>query len=128
MRKTQLLSGGAVPVLDQGTWFMGDEPRRRAKEIASLRFSLDLEVTLIDIAEIYGDGAVERLVGEAIAGPRDAVFFVSKVLPTNASRKNSITACEHSLRRLGTDRIDLHLLHWRGRTPFAETIAAFQAV
>jgi diketogulonate reductase-like aldo/keto reductase len=128
MRKTNLPSGEAVPILGQGTWYMGDEPRRRAAEIASLRLGLDLGMTLIDTAEMYGDGASEMLVGEAIKGRRDEVFLVSKVLPSNASRSATIAACERSLRRLGTDRIDLYLLHWRGRTPFAETIAAFEAL
>jgi diketogulonate reductase-like aldo/keto reductase len=128
MRTTKLSSGEAVPVLGQGTWYMGDEPRRRADEIATLRQGLDLGMTLVDTAEMYGDGASEKLVGEAIAGRRDEVFLVSKVLPSNASRSGTIAACERSLRRLGTDRIDLYLLHWRGRTPFAETIAAFEAL
>lgn len=128
MRKTKLPSGLAVPVLGQGTWYMGDEAHRRADEIASLRLGLDLGMTLIDTAEMYGDGASEKLVGEAIAGRRDEVFLVSKVLPSNASRNGTIAACERSLRRLGTDCIDLYLLHWRGRTPFAETIAAFEAL
>ncbi|MFC7288938.1 aldo/keto reductase [Herminiimonas glaciei] len=128
MRKTKLPSGTAVPVLGQGTWYMGDEAHRRADEIASLRLGLDLGMTLIDTAEMYGDGASEKLVGEAIAGRRDEVFLVSKVLPSNASRSATIAACERSLRRLGTDCIDLYLLHWRGRTPFAETIAAFEAL
>jgi diketogulonate reductase-like aldo/keto reductase len=128
MRKTKLPSGEAVPVLGQGTWYMGDEPRRRAEEIATLRLGLDLGLALIDTAEMYGDGASEKLVGEAIAGRRDEVFLVSKVLPSNASRSGTIVACERSLKRLGTDRIDLYLLHWRGRTPFAETIAAFEAL
>ena len=128
MRKTKLPSGTAVPVLGQGTWYMGDEAHRRADEIASLRLGLDLGMTLIDTAEMYGDGASEKLVAEAIAGRRDEVFLVSKVLPSNASRSGTIAACERSLRRLGTDCIDLYLLHWRGRTPFAETIAAFEAL
>lgn len=128
MRKTKLPFGTAVPVLGQGTWYMGDEAHRRADEIASLRLGLDLGMTLIDTAEMYGDGASEKLVGEAIAGRRDEVFLVSKVLPSNASRSGTIAACERSLRRLGTDCIDLYLLHWRGRTPFAETIAAFEAL
>ncbi len=128
MRTTRLPSGEAVPVLGQGTWYMGDEPQRRADEIATLRLGLDLGMTLIDTAEMYGDGASEKLVGEAIAGRRDEVFLVSKVLPSNASRSGTIAACERSLRRLGTDRIDLYLLHWRGRAPFAETIAAFEAL
>jgi len=107
---------------------MGDDARRRADEIASLRLGLDLGMTLIDTAEMYGNGTSERLVGEAIAGRRDEVFLVTKVLPSNASRAGTIAACENSLRRLGTDRIDLYLLHWRGRVPFAETIGAFEAL
>jgi diketogulonate reductase-like aldo/keto reductase len=128
MRKTKLPSGEAIPALGQGTWYMGDEPGHRAEEIASLQLGLELGMTLIDTAEMYGDGAAEKLVGEAIAGRRDDVFLVSKVLPSNATRKGTIAACERSLRRLGTDGIDLYLLHWRGRTPFAETIAAFEAL
>ena len=128
MRKIKLPSGEAVPVLGQGTWYMGDHASRRADEIATLRLGLDFGMTLVDTAEMYGDGASERLVGEAIAGRRDEVFLVSKVLPSNATRHGTIAACERSLKRLGTDRIDLYLLHWRGRTPFAETIAAFEAL
>ena len=109
MRKTKLPSGLAVPVLGQGTWYMGDDAHRRADEVASLRLGLDLGMTLIDTAEMYGDGASEKLVGEAIAGRRDEVFLVSKVLPSNASRNGTIAACERSLRRLGTDCIDLYL-------------------
>lgn len=126
MRTTTLPSGESVPVLGQGTWFMGDHRNRRAEEIATLRAGLDLGMTLVDTAEMYGDGASEELVGEAINGRRDEVFLVSKVLPSNASRNGTIAACERSLRRLGTDRLDLYLLHWRGRTPFAETIEAFE--
>jgi diketogulonate reductase-like aldo/keto reductase len=128
MRTTKLPSGEAVPILGQGTWYMGDEPRRRSEEIAALRLGIDLGMTLIDTAEMYGNGASEKLVGEAIAGRRNDVFLVSKVLPSNASRAGTIAACENSLRRLGTDHIDLYLLHWRGRVPFAETIAAFEAL
>jgi diketogulonate reductase-like aldo/keto reductase len=128
MRTTKLPSGETVPVLGQGTWYMGDEANRRAGEIASLRLGLDLGMTLIDTAEMYGNGASEKLVGEAIAGRRNEVFLVSKVLPSNASRAGTIAACENSLRRLGTDHIDLYLLHWRGRVPFAETIGAFEAL
>lgn len=126
MRTTTLPSGESVPVLGQGTWFMGDHRNRRAEEIATLRAGLDLGMTLVDTAEMYGDGASEELVGEAINGRRDEVFLVSKVLPSNASRNGTIAACERSLRRLGTDRLDLYLLHWRGRTPFVETIEAFE--
>src|SRR3546814_5428258 len=107
---------------------MSEDARHRAEEIATVRLGIDLGMTLIDTEEMYGDGASEELVGEAIAGRRDEVFLVSKVLPSNASRKGTIVACERSLRRLGTDCIDLYLLHWRGGTPFAETIAAFEAL
>ena len=126
MRTTRLPSGETVPILGQGTWFMGDKPRQRKDEIASLQLGIDLGMTLIDTAEMYGDGAAEELVGEAIAGRRDEVFLVSKVLPNNATRRGTIAACERSLERLGTDWLDLYLLHWRGGTPLAETLAAFE--
>jgi diketogulonate reductase-like aldo/keto reductase len=125
IRTTRLPSGETVPILGQGTWFMGDKPRQRKDEIASLQLGIDLGMTLIDTAEMYGDGAAEELVGEAIAGRRDEVFLVSKVLPNNATRRGTIAACERSLERLGTDWLDLYLLHWRGGTPLAETLAAF---
>jgi diketogulonate reductase-like aldo/keto reductase len=128
MRTTKLPSGEAIPVLGQGTWHMAEDPRRRADEIAALRCGLDLGMTLIDTAEMYADGAAEQLVGEAIAGRRDEVFLVGKVLPHNATRRGTIAACERSLRRLGTDRLDLYLLHWRGQAPLAETLEAFVAL
>jgi diketogulonate reductase-like aldo/keto reductase len=128
LRSLALPGGERVPVLGQGTWNMAEDRRRRADEIAALRLGLDLGMTLVDTAEMYGDGAAEALVGEAIAGRRDEVFLVSKVLPTNASRRGTIAACERSLKRLGTDRIDLYLLHWRGSHPLAETLAAFEAL
>jgi diketogulonate reductase-like aldo/keto reductase len=128
MRTTKLPSGEAIPVLGQGTWHMAEHPRRRAEEIAALRCGLDLGMTLIDTAEMYADGAAEQLVGEAIAGRRDEVFLVGKVLPHNATRRGTIAACERSLRRLGTDRLDLYLLHWRGQAPLAETLDAFVAL
>ncbi|MFN8536791.1 MAG: aldo/keto reductase [Thermomicrobiales bacterium] len=120
-----LPSGEVVPKLGQGTWGMAEHPRRRASEIAALRLGLDLGMTLIDTAEMYAEGGAEELVGEAITGRRDEVFLVSKVMPQNASRRGTIAACERSLRRLKTECIDLYLLHWRGRTPLAETIEAF---
>jgi len=128
MRTLRLPSGDEIPALGQGTWFMGDDRRRREDEIAALRRGLDLGMSLIDTAEMYGSGASEELVGEAIAGRRDAVFLVSKVLPSNATKDGVIAACERSLRRLGTDRLDLYLLHWRGRTPLEETLAGFSAL
>jgi diketogulonate reductase-like aldo/keto reductase len=113
-----------VPVIGQGTWNMERDDRGHA--IASLRVGIDLGMTHIDTAEMYGSGEVERMVGEAIAGRRNEVFLVSKVLPENASRKGTITACNRSLARLETDRLDCYLLHWRGRYPLEETIAAFE--
>lgn len=125
VRATELPDGEAIPVLGQGTWHFAEQSARRDEEIAALRLGLDLGMTLIDTAEMYADGAAEKLVGEAIGGRRDEVFLVDKVLPSNATRAGTIAACERSLRRLGTDRIDLYLLHWRGRTPLAETLDAF---
>src|SRR4051812_31815661 len=124
MKPVALPSGERVPAFGQGTWYMGDERARRAEEIATLRLGIDLGATLIDTAEMYGDGRAEELVGEAIAGRRDEVFLVSKVLPNHASRRGTVNACEKSLKRLKTDCLDLYLLHWRGSVPFAETIAA----
>ena len=122
----RLPDGTAVPVLGQGTWTIADRPARRAAAIAALRAGLDAGLTLIDTAEMYGDGAAEELIGEAIAGRRDEAYLVSKVYPHNAGRRSAIEACERSLRRLGTDRLDLYLLHWRGPIPLAETVAAFE--
>lgn len=128
MKTVRLPSGENVPALGLGTWMMGDDSGRRADEMAALRRGLDLGMTLIDTAEMYGEGASERLVGEAIAGRRDEVFLVSKVYPHNASREGTVAACERSLKRLGTDRLDLYLLHWRGKYPLAETVAAFEGL
>ena len=108
-----------------GTWCLGDDPAARAEEIATLRLGLDLGARLIDTAEMYGSGRAEELVGEALQGRREEAFLVSKVLPRNATRAGTKAACERSLRRLGTDRIDLYLLHWRGAVPLAETLVAF---
>jgi diketogulonate reductase-like aldo/keto reductase len=121
----QLRSGEAVPVLGQGTWRMAEHPSRRQEEIAALRLGLDLGMTLIDTAELYADGSAEELVAEAIAGRRDEVFLVTKVVPANATRHGTIEACERSLRRLRTDHVDLYLLHWRGRLALEPTIDAF---
>ncbi|MET4062318.1 diketogulonate reductase-like aldo/keto reductase [Frigoribacterium sp. PvP120] len=120
--------GRTAPALGQGTWYLGDDPRRRAAELEALRTGLDLGLTLVDTAEMYGDGAAEALVGEAIAGRRDEVFLVSKVLPGNASRRGTVDACHASLRRLGTDRLDLYLLHWRGGHPLSDTVEAMEAL
>jgi diketogulonate reductase-like aldo/keto reductase len=122
----KLPSGEAIPALGQGTWYLGEDPDRRADELAALRLGLELGLTLIDTAEMYGAGAAELLVGEAITGRRDQVFLVSKVLPQHATRHGTIAACESSLKHLRTDRIDLYLLHWRGLTPLAETLEAFE--
>ena len=118
--------GTTVPVLGQGTWEIGDDPARRDEEQAALARGIDLGLTVIDTAELYGDGRSERLVGEVIAGRRDEVFLVSKVRPENASEMKMMLACEKSLERLGVDRIDLYLLHWEGRVPLEETVDAFQ--
>jgi diketogulonate reductase-like aldo/keto reductase len=126
IRTTTLPSGEAVPVLGLGTWKMGEAQSRFADEVAALRLGLDLGATLIDTAEMYADA--ELVVGEAVKGRRDGLFLVSKVLPSNATRAGTIAACERSLKRLGTDRIDLYLLHWRDGTPLAETVAAFEAL
>lgn len=125
MKTISLPSGENVPALGQGTWGMGEGRHSPADEALALRLGLDLGLTLIDTAEMYGDGGAEEVVCEAIAGRRDEVFLVSKVLPGNASREKMVAACEQSLRRLGTDRIDLYLLHWRGGVRLAETLAGF---
>lgn len=125
VRTIKLPSGEAIPVLGQGTWGMAEDVRRRKEEIAALRLGLDLGMTLIDTAEMYANGAAEELVGEAIVGRRDEVFLVSKVLPNNATQRGMLAACERSLQRLGTDRLDLYLLHWRGYPPLEETLDAF---
>ena len=126
---TLTLPGGEiVPRLGQGTWHMGEKPHLRDAEIAALKLGIDLGMTLIDTAEMYGDGEAERIVAEAIAGRRDEMFIVSKVLPQNASRTGTIAACERSLKRLNTDRIDLYLLHWRGNYKLKDTLAGFQAL
>ena len=117
--------GMRMPALGMGTWYMGESRARRGEEIAALRLGLDLGMTLVDTAEMYGSGASEALVGEAIAGRREEVFLVSKVLPHNASRTGTVEAAERSLARLGTDRIDLYLLHWHGPHPLEDTFAAF---
>jgi diketogulonate reductase-like aldo/keto reductase len=121
----KLPSGETVSAFGLGTWRMGESRGRMKDEVAALRAGIDLGMTLIDTAEMYGDGAAERIVAEAVADRRDDVFIISKVLPSNASRRATITACERSLRNLSTDRIDLYLLHWRGSAPLHETVEAF---
>jgi diketogulonate reductase-like aldo/keto reductase len=120
-----LPSGEAIAALGQGTWRFAERPERRASEIMSLRLGIELGMSVIDTAEMYADGAAEVLVGEAIAGHRDKVFLVSKVLPHHATRRGTVLACQASLRRLGTDHLDLYLLHWRGPIPLEETLAGF---
>ncbi|RWF60349.1 aldo/keto reductase [Mesorhizobium sp. M4B.F.Ca.ET.190.01.1.1] len=128
IRTTMLPSGEPLPVLGQGTWKMGEDARRRADEVKALRLGLELGMTLIDTAEMYASGGAEEVVAEAIAGRRDETFLVSKVLPSNASRAGVRRACENSLKRLATDRIDLYLLHWPGSVPLTETVEAFEAL
>jgi diketogulonate reductase-like aldo/keto reductase len=126
MRTVRLADGDEIPVLGQGTWGMGENPGERAEEVRALRLGLDLGMTLIDTAEMYGAGASEELVAEAIAGRRDEVFLVTKVLPSNATRNGTIEACERSLKRLQTDQIELYLVHWRGGLPLDNTIEALE--
>jgi diketogulonate reductase-like aldo/keto reductase len=124
--RTTTIAGNPVPVLGQGTWQLGDRAERRPQEIAALRLGIDLGLTLIDTAEMYGDGASEELVAEAIAGRREKIFLVTKVLPGNAtSRKRIVTSCENSLRRLRVDHVDLYLLHWRQGEKLAVVVEAF---
>jgi diketogulonate reductase-like aldo/keto reductase len=124
--KVTLPSGETVPALGQGTWQMAETASRRKQEIEALRLGVELGMTLVDTAEMYGEGASEELVAEALVGERDRLFLVSKVYPHNASRQGVVQACERSLRRLKTDRLDLYLLHWRGSVPLEETVAGFE--
>jgi diketogulonate reductase-like aldo/keto reductase len=126
LRTVTFPNGVQVPALGLGTWRMGERPRERKNEIDALRAGLDLGMSLIDTAEMYGEGAAEELVAEAVAGRRGQVFLVSKVYPHNASKAGAIAACERSVKRLKTDRLDLYLLHWRGSIPLAETVEAFE--
>ncbi len=128
MRFLSLPDGTQVPALGLGTWGMGERHTSGPDVVASLRLGLDLGMNLIDTAEMYGDGGAEEVVAEAIAGRRDKVFLVSKVYPHNAGRKKMAAACERSLKRLGTDRLDLYLLHWREDVPLLETIEGFEAL
>ena len=126
LRSVTLRNGERVPALGQGTWHMGEDRRRAAEEAASVRLGIDLGMTLIDTAEMYGSGGAEEVVARAAEGLRDSLFIVSKVYPHNASRTGVVAACERSLKRLATDRIDLYLLHWRGSIPLAETLEGFR--
>ena len=126
MQLVELRGGTLVSAIGQGTWSMAEDRSRRSDEIAALREGIELGMAVIDTAEKYAGGAVEELVAEAIEGRRDRVFLVSKVLPENASRERLPLACHGSLRRLGTDRLDLYLLHWRGGVPLEETVEALE--
>ena len=128
VRTLSLPSGVPVPALGQGTWYMGENASARRDESAALRLGLDLGLTLIDTAEMYGEGGAEAVVADAMTGRRAEVFLVSKFYPHHASRKGVAQACEASLRRLRTDYLDLYLLHWRGSTPFRETLEALVAL
>jgi diketogulonate reductase-like aldo/keto reductase len=128
VRTVELPDGGTIPVLGMGTWRMGESIRYREAEIAALRYGLDLGLSLIDTAEMYGEGGAEKVIAEAIKGRRAEVFLVSKVYPHNASKQGAIAPCERSLKRLKTDYLDLYLLHWRGSVPLAETLSAFQTL
>ena len=123
-----LPDGTAIPALGQGTWHMGEDARARQAEADALRLGLDLGMTLIDTAEMYGEGGAEEVVGDAIAGRRDGVFIVSKVYPHNASRRGAVAACERSLKRMRVETIELYLLHWRGSVPLEETVEAFETL
>jgi diketogulonate reductase-like aldo/keto reductase len=122
----RLADGVSMPALGLGTWRMGETRQSRTRELAALRAGIDAGITLFDTAEMYGSGGAEKLLAQAIAGRRDAMFLVSKVYPQNAGLQSAIAACERSLRRLATDHLDLYLLHWRGRIPLAETVEAFE--
>jgi len=128
MKRVTLPHGEVVPSMGQGTWKMGEHAERRSDEIAALRAGVELGMTLVDTAEMYGDGAAEVLICEALGDRRDQLFLVSKAYPQNASRSRLAGACEASLKRLGTDRLDLYLLHWRGSVPLTETIEAMEAL
>ncbi|WP_253189221.1 aldo/keto reductase [Brevundimonas sp. LM2] len=123
---TSFSDGTSVPILGQGTWMIGDDPAKRDAEQAALSRGIDLGLTLIDTAELYGDGRSERLVGEVIAGRREEVFLVSKIKPENAGEMTMMLHCEKSLERLGVERLDLYLLHWSSRHPLEEIVAGFE--
>jgi diketogulonate reductase-like aldo/keto reductase len=125
MRSYELPSGSKIPAFGIGTWRMGESARRRKEELEALCYALELGYPMVDTAEMYGEGAAEEIVGEAIKKVRRAPYIVSKVYPHNATRAGTVAACERSLKRLGVPRIDLYLLHWRGSIPLAETFEAF---
>jgi diketogulonate reductase-like aldo/keto reductase len=128
MRTVRLPDGTEIPALGQGTWHMGERSGAAKAEVAALKLGIELGMMLIDTAEMYGNGGAEEVVAEAAQDQRDKLFIVSKVYPHNASRTGVAQACERSLKRLRTDRIDLYLLHWQGSHPLAETVAAFETL
>lgn len=128
MKTVKLANGERVSAMGQGTWNIGNRTRERAEEVAALRLGLDLGLSLIDTAEMYGEGKSEELIAEAIDGRREDVFLVSKVLPHHATHRGTIKACEDSLRRLKTDWLDLYMLHWREDVPLEETLAGFDTL
>ncbi len=128
IQTTELADGTRIPALGQGTWRMGEDPSRRADECAAIRAGIERGLTVIDTAEMYGEGETERFLGEALQGLRDKVFLVSKAYPQNASRQRLRRACEASLKRLKAETIDLYLLHWRGSVPLAETVEAMEGL
>lgn len=134
MRTLTLPSGQTIPILGMGTWQMGENPKHRQREIDALRRGFELGLSLIDTAEMYGEGGAEEVIGQALlsgkadASRRSDLFLVSKVYPHNASKRGAIAACERSLKRLNTDYLDLYLLHWRSSIPLAETLDAFQTL
>lgn len=126
-RAVKLKNGINVPAIGQGTWYLGDDKGKRNSEIEALRAGIDIGMTLIDTAEMYGSGRSEELVGEAISGyDREKLFLVSKVLPSNADRENMLNSCKNSLKRMNTDYLDLYLYHWRGSAPLRETVSCFE--
>ncbi len=128
LRSVRLPGGDEIPALGQGTWRMGESADSRRREVAALRTGIELGMTVIDTAEMYADGGAEEVVGSAIDGRRDEVFVIDKFYPHNATAKKMVTACERSLRRLRTDRVDLYLLHWRGDVPLRETLEGFDVL
>jgi diketogulonate reductase-like aldo/keto reductase len=128
IKTVKMPNGDVVPALGQGTWMMGQGRHSRAQEVRALQLGIDLGMTLIDTAEMYADGLAEEITGEAIAGRRDEIYLVTKVLPNHASRSATIAACERSLKRLGVETVDLYLLHWRGGYALEDTITGFDAL
>ncbi|GGA27189.1 aldo/keto reductase [Paenibacillus physcomitrellae] len=127
-RQVELTPGNRVPAIGQGTWYMGEKADQRKQEVYALQLGIDLGMTVIDTAEMYAEGGAERVVGEAVQGRRDQVFIVSKVYPHHAAGSQMQRACDQSLKRLGTDCIDLYLLHWRGDIPLEETVTAMEGL